>query len=218
MACSLVDKYPIFVGMSYCRLHGRKKFIILSWSCRQDVPLTCWYVYKTRHTTEDINLNSFCRLSVSLLLQAVFYTQESFSVVSSENKTLTKISGFHTAEVANNWIKFINEELHKPYSSRDLLRWLNQKCHSIGSSHDVRFHIHISTRRRGILTEVFIFLLRNSRHVRIVPHIRPWPLRSKSFPYHCSLIIMQFNIMLEIQLKPNIDAQEAKGHKCEHVI
>jgi len=120
-ACNLVDKYPIFVRMSYCHLHGRKKFILLSWSCRQDVPLTCWYVYKIRHTTEDINLNSFCRLSVSLLLLALFYTQESLSVVSSENKTLTRISGFHTAEVANSWIKFINEELHKPYSSRELL-------------------------------------------------------------------------------------------------
>jgi len=103
MACSLVDIYPNFLGMSYCRLQGRKKFILLPWSWRQDVPPTCWCVYKIRHTTQDTNLNSFCRLSVSLVLLSMFYTQESLSVVSSENRTLTRIFGFHAAEVTNNW-------------------------------------------------------------------------------------------------------------------
>jgi hypothetical protein len=78
MACSLVDKYPTFVGMSYYRLQGRKKFILLPWRWRQDVPATCWHVYKIRHTTEDTNLNSCCCLSVCLpiIASCILYTRK----------------------------------------------------------------------------------------------------------------------------------------------
>jgi hypothetical protein len=148
-------------------------------------------------------------LSLSLALLALFHTQEIMSVVFSENKTLTRIFGFHTAEVANKWKKLHNEDLHKPYSSHELLRWLNQECHSVGSFYDARSQIQISTRRRDILTEVSIFLPRHYTHVRMVPLIRSWPLGSTFFPYHRSLSIITFNVIQSVQLKPSIDSREA---------
>jgi hypothetical protein len=209
MACSLVHKYPSFVGMSYCRLQGKKSLFLYP-----EVGGKMFHRHGGACTKYVTPQKTLIWIAFAVCLSHLYYylcfIHKKVCLLSLAKTKLWQGSlDFMQLKQQITEKKIDNEELRKPYSSRDLLRWLNQERHSICSSHDVRSHIEISTRKRGILTESLIFLLRNSRHVRTVPHISPWPLRSTSFPYHCSLVIILFNIIQGVQLKPSIDAREA---------